>query len=93
MWTQRLRREALIFHAVVAATLSRVVAARIVSSVMVMYTSAEAVVDPSMLAVALDAVLYYGGFLSGGFGMDRGLHLEARGSCLGLRGRLLKSRS
>jgi hypothetical protein len=49
---------------------------------MVMNSSVEAVVDPSMLVVVLEAVLYREGFLLGGFRMDRSLPLEARGSRL-----------
>lgn len=82
LWTWQLRRWVSILPAIVAATPLRVVATCLVSPVIVMKTFVEAVVDPSMLAIVLEAVLYRGGFLIGGFGMDQNLPLEARGSLL-----------
>jgi hypothetical protein len=78
----RLGRGASIFPVVVAATTPRVVATRLVSPVVVMNSSAEVVMDPSMLVVVLEAVLYRGSFLLGGFRIDRSLPLKARGSRL-----------
>jgi hypothetical protein len=70
MCTRQLGRGASIFPAVIVATPLRVIAVPLMSSVLVMNTSAKAIVDPSMLAVVLEAFLYHGGFSSGGFGMD-----------------------
>lgn len=61
---------ALILPADVAATPLRVVVARLVLSVVVVNTPAEAVVDPWMVAIILEVISYHREPLFGGFGLD-----------------------
>jgi hypothetical protein len=63
-----------------------------VPSIVVLDTTVETVVHTSILVVVEDAVLHHGGFVSGGFTVDRSLPLEARGSRSVLRGGLPKPR-
>ena len=63
-----------------------------VSLVVVVDSLVEVVMNTTVLAVVEEVVLYHGSFLPGGFGVDRGLPLEVRGSRPVLRGGLPKLR-
>jgi hypothetical protein len=68
--TWRLGRGASIFPTIIATTPPLLVAACGVSPIVVVDMSAEAVVNNSILAVVVKAVLYHGGFLPSGFRVD-----------------------
>lgn len=85
-----LERGASIILTIIVTTPSRVVAVHSMSSVVVVQTLTEAVVDILVLMVLEEAVPDHEGFVLRGVGMDQGLPLLARGPCSLFLGGLLK---